>query len=271
MSDLNDLNRPVPTDTEPNVLDTLRAHIIRAATWSGWGGTTNKVAGLMSAVTAAVSGGRSLRLYRRNDGNTADEEVVSLPGVSVGGSAGSVLWANVANRPTAVSAFTNDAGYLASVSWSQVAGRPTAVSAFTNDAGYLTSVSWSQVAGRPTAVSAFTNDAGYLTSVSWSQVAARPTAVSAFTNDSGYVTAAGAAAQITTANVVSATAGASAGGVGTYAFAHGVTGSPGTTAAGSSLYTSSRVGQWGPTLSGTWRCMGHADVSDRTTLWLRIS
>ena len=87
MSDLNDLNRPVTTDTEPNVLDTLRAHIIRAATWSGWSGTANKVAGLMSGVTAAVSGGRSMRLYRRNDFNTADEEVVSLPGVSIGGSA----------------------------------------------------------------------------------------------------------------------------------------------------------------------------------------
>jgi hypothetical protein len=87
MPDLNDLARPVTTDTEPNVLDTLRAHVVRAATWAGWGSTANKVAGLMSAVTTAVSGGRSLRLYRRNDANTADEEVVSLPGISVGGNA----------------------------------------------------------------------------------------------------------------------------------------------------------------------------------------
>ena len=88
MPDLNDLNRPLTSDTEPNVLDTLRAHIVRAATWAGWSATANKVAGLMSGVTAAVSGGRSLRLYRRNDANTADEEVVSLPGISVGGNAG---------------------------------------------------------------------------------------------------------------------------------------------------------------------------------------
>jgi hypothetical protein len=88
MSDLNDLNKPVTTDTEPNVLDTLRAHIVRAATWAGWSSTANKVAGIMSAVTAAVSGGRSMRLYRRNDANSGDEEVVSLPGVSVGGNAG---------------------------------------------------------------------------------------------------------------------------------------------------------------------------------------
>jgi hypothetical protein len=87
MSDLNDLNKPTTTDTEPNVLDTLRAHILRAATWSGWSSTANKVAGLMSAVTAVVSGGRSMRLYRRNDANSADEEVVLLPGVSIGGNA----------------------------------------------------------------------------------------------------------------------------------------------------------------------------------------
>jgi hypothetical protein len=88
MSDLNDLSRPVTTDTEPNVLDTLRAHIIRAATWSAWNSTVNKVAGIMSATTAAVTGGRSLRLYRRNDANTGDEEIISLPGISVGGNAG---------------------------------------------------------------------------------------------------------------------------------------------------------------------------------------
>jgi hypothetical protein len=87
MSDLNDLNKPVTTDTEPNVLDTLRGHIARAITWTGYTSTANKVAGLMSAVTAAVTGGRSLRLYRRNDANTADEEVVQLPGISVGGNA----------------------------------------------------------------------------------------------------------------------------------------------------------------------------------------
>jgi hypothetical protein len=87
MSDLNDLAKPVTTDTEPNVLDTLRGHIVRSITWAGYGATANRVPGMMSAVTAAVSGGRSLRLYRRNDASTADEEVVTLPGISVGGNA----------------------------------------------------------------------------------------------------------------------------------------------------------------------------------------
>lgn len=93
MSDLNNLSRPVTTDTEPDVLDTIRAHIIRAITWAGYASTVNKVAGMMSAVTAAVSGGRSLRLYRRNDANTADEEIVTLPGVGIN-------WTQLSGTPT---------------------------------------------------------------------------------------------------------------------------------------------------------------------------
>jgi hypothetical protein len=55
---------------------------------------------------------------------------------------------------------------VASLPWTSVAGRPTNVSAFTNDAGYLTSagtVTWAAVTGKPTAVSYFTNDSGYQT------------------------------------------------------------------------------------------------------------
>ena len=36
-------------------------------------------------------------------------------GISISGSAGSVAWTNVSSRPTAVSSFTNDSGYLTSV------------------------------------------------------------------------------------------------------------------------------------------------------------
>lgn len=119
MSDLNDLSRPVTTDTEPNVLDTLRAHIVRAATWAGWSATGNKVAGIMSSVTAAVSGGRSLRLYRRNDANTADEEVVSLPGVSVGGNAAT------ASAVQAGSALASDLAAKAPLNSPAMTGTPT--------------------------------------------------------------------------------------------------------------------------------------------------
>ena len=60
--------------------------------------------------------------------------------------------------------------------YSSLTGRPTNVSSFTNDAGYITN------AAIPTNVSAFTNDSGYITS------AAIPTNVSSFTNDAGYIT-----------------------------------------------------------------------------------
>jgi len=101
MADLNNLNKPVTTDTEPDVLDTIRGHISRAATWSNWTSTTNKMAGLMSAITTAVGGGRSLRLYRRNDANTAEEEVVTLPGMSIGGNSATAtgLQADLSGTP----------------------------------------------------------------------------------------------------------------------------------------------------------------------------
>lgn len=66
---------------------------------------------------------------------------------------------------------------LTSVDWSDITNKPTNVSYWTNDAGYITS------AALPTKVSDLTNDAGYITSASL------PTKVSDLTNDAGYITA----------------------------------------------------------------------------------
>ena len=87
-----------------------------------------------------------------------------------------------------------------------------------------------------------------------------------------------------TADVLNATAGASFGAVGTYAFARrGVTGSisPGTTVAGSQLnaacvtapsYGGTGWSSAGAALSGTWRIMGGGGAGvDPLTVWLRIS
>lgn len=68
-----------------------------------------------------------------------------------GGVADSVEWANVLNKPTNVSYWTNDAGYITS------AALPTKTSDLTNDSGFITS------AAIPTNVSQLTNDAGYIT------------------------------------------------------------------------------------------------------------
>lgn len=81
----------------------------------------------------------------------------------------------------------------------------------------------------------------------------------------------------TTGQVLTATAGATAGAVGTYAF---VLCSPGTSfggvVSGSSLTPTNAAGGVGPgSLSGTWRCMGRVEgggsLSERSTLFLRIS
>ena len=92
-----------------------------------------------------------LGLIRIGTGLSIDSD-----GVVTVTSAGSVDWDDITNKPTDVSYWTNDAGYITS------AAIPTNVSSFTNDAGYITS------AAIPTNVSAFTNDAGYLTSSSLS-------------------------------------------------------------------------------------------------------
>jgi len=63
---------------------------------------------------------------------------------------GSFPWANISGKPTNISTWTNDAGYITS------AGS----CAYANSAG---SVPWGGVVGKPTNVSAFTNDAGYIT------------------------------------------------------------------------------------------------------------
>jgi hypothetical protein len=101
-----------------------------------------------------------------------------------------------------------------------------------------------------------------------------------FGDATSQTTAATAAAFVTTTNVLNATAGASAGAVGTYAFAFIKAGSAlsfGSTIAGSGLETTdaqlSSSGS-GTTLSGTWRCMGRAYSGNQIftiTLYLRTA
>jgi hypothetical protein len=88
----------------------------------------------------------------------------------------------------------------------------------------------------------------------------------------------------TTTQVLNATAGASVGAVGTYAYLAGASVqlnvNPGETAAGSSLRYSGAVGSFQSSApAGTWRCMGFVtwscscgfQVSQRTSVFLRIS
>ena len=65
---------------------------------------------------------------------------------------------------------------LTSVDWTDITNKPTNVSYWTNDAGYITS------AALPTKTSDLTNDSGFITSASL------PTKTSDLTNDSGFIT-----------------------------------------------------------------------------------
>lgn len=102
--------------------------------------------GFITLTDIPTASANDLGVIRIGTGLSIDQDGI----VSVA-SAGSVDWDDVTNRPTNVSYWTNDAGYITS------AAIPTNVSSFTNDAGYITS------AAIPTNVSAFTNDAGYIT------------------------------------------------------------------------------------------------------------
>jgi hypothetical protein len=81
----------------------------------------------------------------------------------------------------------------------------------------------------------------------------------------------------TTENVLSATANASVGALGTYGFFRSISiNAPGDTRAGSALrYSSLWDTRGGPSTTapdGTWRCMGQvATTSEMVTVWLRIS
>lgn len=82
------------------------------------------------------------------------------------------------------------------------------------------------------------------------------------------------AANLTTSAVLTVLAGASAGAVGTYAFAatSGVGSTAGATIAGSSLRLSDSRDAAGASLSGTWRNMGGTiGIGAAATLFLRIS
>ena len=106
-----------------------------------------------------------------------------------------------------------------------------------------------------------------------------PTTTSQLTNNSGFLNSAPAP---TTAQVLSATAGLSAGAVGSYGFmfTNGTSTllTAGVTRAGSLLFFSTAHTYNSGGGSGTWRCLGasmrssdSSNYGSKTTLWLRIS
>ena len=130
----------------------------------------------------------------------------------------------IKNKPTIVSEFSNDAGYITADTqvksdWNEadaiepsfIKNKPAVVSEFANDAGYLTDQiksNWNEadtsdaafIQNKPTSLSDFNNDVGYLTNQvksNWNEVDTssaafiqnKPTNLSDFSNDPGFITA----------------------------------------------------------------------------------
>ena len=122
-----------------------------------------------------------------------------------------LTWENIKNKPTKLSEFINDSGFITSTV-SNLANYYTKTQI--DSKGYLTSVSWSDIADRITKVSQLQNDTGFITNsvnnlvnyyskteldtkfegyvsdedFTWQNLASKPTALSAFTNDTGFIT-----------------------------------------------------------------------------------
>lgn len=131
-------------------------------------------------------------------GATSWSSIIDKPTFATVATSGA--YADLTGKPTALSSFSNDIGFITSVSltWNNITSKPTipsTTSQLTNDAGYITSsaLTWNGISGKPSAVSYFTNDAGYITSsaLTWSNITGKPTipsTVSQLTNDAGYIT-----------------------------------------------------------------------------------
>lgn len=190
----------------PSITGLSAAHVISALGYepvkpNGTGATGNwniNITGnalTVTTVTAANIQGALGYLPPANDGRGS---YGTWP-IHVHGWAGAVEWANVANRPSLLSQFGNDVGFITAagrafprkadggpmdVHWAGQPGQPTwllgsisvdgsswavfnpsnfrvAYAADAGVAGSANSVHWSVVIGRPVNVSQFANDAGY--------------------------------------------------------------------------------------------------------------
>ena len=137
---------------------------------------------------------------------TSTQQLLSVPYALYSKEAGNGFsgdYNDLTNKPTNVSAFNNDAGYVTNA---DIPSIPIYVSAFINDMGYITDYTetdpqfnaWDKdyndlintpvIPSVPTNVSTFTNDAGYITNADIPEIPTVPTNVSAFTNDVPYLT-----------------------------------------------------------------------------------
>lgn len=109
-----------------------------------------------------------------------------------------------ATFPIALSAFTNDTGFLASTRTLTINGVTSDLTAnrawnvgdvltsgsYSNPS-WITALAYSKLTGSPTALSQFTNDSGFITAISTNTLTNKSGNISQWTNNSGYLTTIG--------------------------------------------------------------------------------
>jgi hypothetical protein len=98
-------------------------------------------------------------------------------------------WASITGKPTAVSAWTNDAGYLTSATLSAAGGDLSGTLA----SATVTKIQNNNVSSNGPALNqalAWSGSNWAPTTMTWAMIGSKPTAISTWTNDSGYLTSA---------------------------------------------------------------------------------
>lgn len=155
-----------------------------------------------SAQTAAIAAFSNATAFSANASNITSGTLntARLSGtysISITGSANSVLWTNVTNRPTDLSAFTNGPGYITQASSDTAYANATS---FASNANNITSGTLAAARLSGSYSISVTGSAG---SVPWTGVTGRPTDLASFTNGPGYVTSSGSVTFATNAGTAS--------------------------------------------------------------------
>jgi hypothetical protein len=147
---------------------------------------SNKIKEIPSGDNLQLSGNSIIGVVSITGSGTLTIDSISATNISKGGTplaavATSGSYADLSNKPTNISLFTNDANYIVSGS---------NVSNLNNDAGYLTTVAFGDLTSTPTTLSGYgITDAATSAQGDAADSAVQPGSnISVFNNDAGYIT-----------------------------------------------------------------------------------
>ena len=149
---------------------------------------SNKIKEIPTGDNLQLSGNSIIGVVNITGSGTLTIDSISATNITKGGTALATVatsgsYADLSNKPTNISLFTNDVGYVVTGS---------NVSNLNNDAGYLTTVAFSAVTSKPTTLSGYgITDAATSAQGTKADSAIQPGSnVSTLNNDAGYITVA---------------------------------------------------------------------------------